>query len=72
MRNVKCRKCKTDIVIKENELFFSEEENDEVALCPICSSIVFEGRIDGWYFVQTLESFEKENIDKPNCVFPMP
>lgn len=68
----KCNKCNTSVVIIENELFFSETEKIETAFCPMCNSKIYEGKIDGWYFVQTLENFENDKVTENKCVYPMP
>lgn len=67
-----CDNCNTDVVIVENELFFSEKQKMETAYCPICNSKIHEGKIDGWYFVQTLKNHENDKDISHRCTYPMP
>lgn len=67
----KCIKCNTDNIIIENEMFFSELKVIETANCPICNHKIHEDKIDGWFFVQTLENFEKDKNNNDKCIYPM-
>ncbi|KGK29581.1 hypothetical protein [Cellulophaga sp. E6(2014)] len=72
---IKCQNCKTDIVVIDNKLFFSEEKFDTDIICPICSSKLETLSTDGWFFVQTKAEYQKEleiEKNKEKLTYPMP
>jgi transcription initiation factor IIE alpha subunit len=74
-KDVKCKNCKSDIVVVENKLFFSEEKSETEITCPICSSILDTLSTDGWFFIQTKTDYLKEleiEKNKEKLTYPMP
>jgi len=57
---IKCENCKTEIVINNDKLFFSEEEINTIVSCPICHSELLTENTDGWLFVQTKKEYLKD------------
>lgn len=64
-KEIKCNSCHVDIVVIENNLFFSGEINKTILICPSCKVTLDEGFTDGWFFVQTIEQYAFQlKIDK--------
>ena len=59
-KEIKCKTCKTEIIIVENSLFFSEKKTKVEILCPECKSELESKKTDGWFFVQSKLDFLKE------------
>jgi DNA-directed RNA polymerase subunit RPC12/RpoP len=70
-----CKNCKTDIVIVENKLFYSEEKSETEISCPICNSKLISKNTDGWFFVESkveyIKGLEIEK-SKERLTYPMP
>ena len=71
-KHIECKNCNSSLVLTENELFFSEEKELETVNCPICETKVFEGKTDGWFFIQTLDKEKLDNNSKNKLTYPMP
>jgi DNA-directed RNA polymerase subunit RPC12/RpoP len=69
-RKIECPNCNSKLIIEENSLLFESEKTLEIAFCPICSYELSKDYIDGWYFVQSVESIRKDVVE--NCTHPMP
>lgn len=62
---IECKYCHISYVIIENNLFFSEDKLDSDIVCSSCNRIIESRKIDGWFFVQTVEEYEfEEKIEK--------
>jgi ssDNA-binding Zn-finger/Zn-ribbon topoisomerase 1 len=65
-----CKSCSTELIIIENQLNHPGQKTNEDAVCPICENTLLSKKIDGWYFVQTLESEKQPKVEE--CKYPMP
>jgi len=64
-KEVICKICKSENIILENKLFFSEEESEVNIICPVCKNHIQTERTDGWFFVQTKAQFKlQEQIEE--------
>lgn len=71
---IKCKNCKTDIIVVDNKLFFSGEKSDTEIICPICNSTIKSLSTDGWFFVQTKAEYLKDleiEKNKERLTYPM-
>lgn len=69
-----CKTCKTEFIIIENKLFYTEDEQNQNIYCPICQDIFEEKSTDGWFFIQTKQQFlkDQENANLLTLIHPMP
>ncbi|CAM4344692.1 hypothetical protein [Flavobacterium terrigena] len=59
-QETECENCNEEIIITENNLFFSEESKEENIYCPECDNKVITLKTDGWYFVRTKSEYKKD------------
>ncbi len=52
-KELTCYTCKTETIIIENKLFFSEKKKTFKIICPSCNNKITEEHTDGWFFVQS-------------------
>ncbi|GEM_PF-1566005 len=57
-KEIRCKNCKTESIVIENKLFFSEEESQVNIICPACKNHIQTEYTDGWFFVQTKAQFK--------------
>jgi hypothetical protein len=57
---INCGNCKTNVVIVEDNLFYSDEKSKVQIFCPVCNYALENRDTDGWFFVQTEAEHKKE------------
>ena len=66
---IKCKFCKTESEVQEENLMFEGIKKIEAAYCPNCNKKIFEAKTDGWFSVKRAEFERKEDLE---CTYPMP
>ena len=70
----KCENCQTNVIIVEDNLFYSDEKSEVQLSCPVCNHKLETRSTDGWFFVQTEVEFKKEKeieSKKERLPYPM-
>ena len=68
-----CSNCKTNIIIVEDNLFYSDEKTEVNLSCPVCNHKFENRKTDGWFFVQTEVEYKKEKeIESKKQKLPHP
>jgi transcription elongation factor Elf1 len=61
-KHIECNYCKTENIVIENKLFFTEEQKETNVICAACDEILLVEKTDGWFFVQTINEFKFEML----------
>ena len=59
-KETECKNCNEEIIITENNLFYSEQKTESNIYCPECDDKIETLETDGWFFVRTKAEYGKE------------